>query len=62
VVLSGASVQALLEKVPPLVSDVNATVPVGAVPAATVSVTMAVHEVAPPSGTGLGEQFRTVVV
>ena len=61
-VLSGASVQELLEKVPPLVSDVNATVPVGAVPPATVSVTMAVHEVAPPIGTGLGEQFRTVVV
>src|SRR5947207_3244062 len=36
-VLSGASVQELLEKLPPLVSDVNATVPVGAVPPGAVS-------------------------
>jgi hypothetical protein len=61
-VLSGASVQELLEKLPPLVSDVNATVPAGVVPPGAVSVTTAVHDVAWPIGTGLGEQFRTVVV
>ena len=60
--LSAVSVQELLEKLPPLVPDVNATGPVGGVPPGAVSVTMAVHDVAWPIGTGLGEQFGAVAV
>ena len=57
-----ASVQELLDKLPPLVSEVNVTAPVGAVPPGTVSVTAAVQDVAWPMATVLGEQVRTVVV
>ena len=61
-VLPVASVQELLDKLPPLVSEVNVTSPVGAVPPGTVSVTTAVQDAAWPMATVLGEQVRTVVV
>jgi hypothetical protein len=50
-VLPAASVQELLEKVPPLVSEVNVTVPVGVVGLCEASVTVAVHDVAWPTAT-----------
>ena len=53
-VLSGARVQELLEKLPPLVSEVNVTVPVGAAGLDAVSVTAAVQDVAWPIATGSG--------
>jgi hypothetical protein len=61
-VLLAASEQELLDMVPPLVSDVNVTCPVGAVGLDVASVTVAVQEVAWPMTTACGEQVRTVLV
>ncbi len=60
----GDSVQKPLpEKLPPPVSDVKVTVPVGVVgPLRAVSVTVAVHDVAWPMTTVSGEQVTFVVV
>ena len=60
--LAGESVQELLDKLPPLVSEVNVTFPVGAVGLGAVSVTVAVQDAAWPMATVLGRQVRTVVV
>lgn len=59
---SGESVQEVLEKLPPLVSEATVTTPVGVVGLDAVSVTMAVHDVAWPMATALGEQVTSVAV
>jgi hypothetical protein len=61
--LAWESVQEVLEKLPPLVSDVKVTVPVGVVaPPAAVSVTVAVQDVSWPRATISSEQVRAVLV
>jgi hypothetical protein len=60
--LVGESVQELLEKLPPLVSEVKVTPPVGVVGLDAVSVTVAVQDVAWPMATVPGEQVTTVLV
>jgi hypothetical protein len=59
---SGESVQELLEKLPPLVSEATVTTPVGVVGLDAVSVTVAVQDVAWPMATAPGEQITPVVV
>jgi hypothetical protein len=61
-VASGPSVQELLEKLPPLVSEATVTTPVGGVGLDAVSVTKTVHDVAWPMATEPGEQNTPVVV
>jgi hypothetical protein len=51
VVLPAESEQELLDRLPPVVSEVKVTAPVGGVGLVAVSVTMAVHDVAWPMAT-----------
>jgi hypothetical protein len=60
--LAGESVQELLEKLPPLVSEAKVTTPVGVVGPDAVSVTMAVQDVAWPVTTVSGEHVTTVLL